>query len=205
MGDYDTADIAVHSMRFSTITEVRRVQRLNAATATFTDTAPELKSLANSADHVDVKSAESAATLRECVAAAMAWRPAWMRALFRARSVLARVMRLNEPTVPAGKPLAADELSFAPGANISFFTVVSADEDRYLLLEASDSHLAGYLAVVMHPGEAACARFDAVTLVKYRRWTGPLYFNIIRPFHHLVVAAMVKAAARSVRCQGGRA
>jgi hypothetical protein len=38
-------------------------------------------------------------------------------------------------------------------------------------------------------------RFHVVTIVHYRRWTGPVYFNVIRPFHHLVVYQMAKSAA----------
>ncbi|WP_422698682.1 DUF2867 domain-containing protein [Desulfosarcina cetonica] len=32
--------------------------------------------------------------------------------------------------------------------------------------------------------------------MRYRNWTGPVYFNLIRPFHHLVVREMMKAGAR---------
>ena len=36
---------------------------------------------------------------------------------------------------------------------------------------------------------------EGVPIVDYRHWTGPVYFNVIRPFHHLVVAAMLRSAA----------
>jgi hypothetical protein len=39
-------------------------------------------------------------------------------------------------------------------------------------------------------------RFLVVTIVHYRHWTGPVYFNVIRPFHHIVVWQMMKAGAR---------
>ncbi|MCP4674680.1 MAG: DUF2867 domain-containing protein [Deltaproteobacteria bacterium] len=32
--------------------------------------------------------------------------------------------------------------------------------------------------------------------VKYHHWTGPVYFNVIRSFHHFVVWAMVRTAVR---------
>ncbi|MCP4630164.1 MAG: DUF2867 domain-containing protein [bacterium] len=31
-------------------------------------------------------------------------------------------------------------------------------------------------------------RFYVITVVHYKHWTGPVYFNLIRPFHHLVVS-----------------
>jgi hypothetical protein len=39
-------------------------------------------------------------------------------------------------------------------------------------------------------------RYYIVTIVHYLHWTGPVYFNLIRPFHHLVVARMARAGAR---------
>ncbi|MFI0454479.1 DUF2867 domain-containing protein [Actinomadura sp. 6N118] len=158
---------------------------------------PELADLLSGADHVDVKTAESQVSLREFVAGAMSWRPGWMRMLFGARTVLARMLRLREPDVPLGGPLHPEEVSFTPGDKIAFFTVTDAAEDRFLVLEAADNHLTCWLAIVTAPSAAGHARFEMVTVVKYHRWTGPLYFNIIRPFHHLVVAGMANAGARS--------
>jgi hypothetical protein len=51
--------------------------------------------------------------------------------------------------------------------------------------------LTGYLAVVAEPLAHGRTRFHNITVVKYHRWTGPLYFKVIRPFHHLVVRSMV--------------
>jgi hypothetical protein len=93
--------------------------------------------------------------------------------------------------------LRPEEIPFAPGGKVAFFTVVAADDDRYIVLEAADTHLTGYLAVVTAPSAGGRARFEVATVVKYHRWTGPLYFNVIRPFHHLIVAGMTRAGAQS--------
>jgi len=34
--------------------------------------------------------------------------------------------------------------------------------------------------------------------VHYRSWAGPVYFNTIRPFHHIVVGSMMKHASKAV-------
>ncbi len=39
---------------------------------------------------------------------------------------------------------------------------------------------------------ASINRFYVITTVFYKHWTGPVYFNYIRPFHHLVVSQMAK-------------
>ena len=168
----------------------------------FSILAPELNPLLTGADHIDVKSTEADVSLREFVSGALGWQPGWMRRLFRAmlvraRVVFARLLRLRNPEIPtAPRLLRPEEIPFSPGAKVWFFTVVGAAEDRYILLEAADTHLTGYLAVVAEPLVNGRTRFHNVTIVKYHRWTGPLYFNVIRPFHHLVVRSMVNAGAR---------
>ena len=166
---------------------------------------PELATLLDGADHVDVKSAESGLPLREFVAAAVGARHWWVTALFGARAVLAWLLRLDQAASSRSRrPLRPERIPFVPGAAISFFTVTAAQEDRFLLLQASDTHLTGYLAFVVDPadqsaGVATRRLIQVITVVHFHRWTGPLYFTIIRPFHHLVVNSMVRAGARGVR------
>jgi Protein of unknown function (DUF2867) len=77
-----------------------------------------------------------------------------------------------------------------------FFTVAEAAEDRYITLEVADTHLTAYRVIMAEFVASGRNRFQVVTVVKYRRWTGPLYFNVIRPFHHVVVRSMVNAGSR---------
>ena len=158
--------------------------------------APELNPMLTGADHVDVKITKANMTLREFVSGALGWQPGWMRMLFRARVVFARLLRLREPEMPTDPRLRPEEIPFSPGGKVWFFNVVGAAEDRYIVFEATDTHLTGYLAVVAEPLAHGRTRFHNITIVKYHRWTGPLYFNVIRPFHHLVVRSMVNAGAR---------
>ena len=113
--------------------------------------APELNPLLAGADHVDVKSTEADLTLREFVSSALGWQPGWIRMLFRARVVFARLLRLRDPQLPTAPRLRPEEIPFSPGGKVRFFTVVGAAEDRYIVLEAADTHLTGYLAVVAEP------------------------------------------------------
>jgi hypothetical protein len=162
-----------------------------------TTTTPELRRLVADANHVDVKTAASNVSLREFVAAALGWQPGWMKLLFRARKVLAHLLRLQHPNTPVVR-LRPEKIPFTPGTKVGFFAVTEAAEDRYLVLEASDTHLTGYLAVVAEAEAPGRNRFYVITIVKYHHWTGPLYFNIIRPFHHLVVRSLVNAGARGL-------
>ena len=72
-----------------------------------------------------------------------------------------------------------------------------AKEDLYWIAETPpDKHLRAYFGIVAEPVANDLKRYYIVTIVHYLHWTGPVYFNLIRPFHHLVVARMARAGAR---------
>ncbi|NTX53740.1 DUF6463 family protein [Myxococcus sp. CA039A] len=147
------------------------------------------------AHHVDVKTVESELSLREFVARLMSYQPAWVTALFTVRGVFVRLLGLRQVGVPQPRRLRAEDVPMSRGATAAFFTVRHAEEERAWVVGAEDSHLDAVLAVCVEPGPTLPRRFHVVTVVRYRNWAGPVYFNVIRPFHHLVVGAMARAAA----------
>ena len=155
---------------------------------------PRLRALAEGADHVDVKTVEGELTLREFLHGFISWEPGWVRSLYRVRALFVRLLGMRQDGMPSASKIRPEDVSFTPGDRLSFFTVTDAEEDRYFVASAAESHLTAYLAVVAEPG-----RFHVVTIVRYHRWTGPVYFNVIRPFHHLVVRGMARAAVREAR------
>jgi hypothetical protein len=76
-----------------------------------------------------------------------------------------------------------------------FFKVVAAAPEQYWFAEAAEAHLTAKLGIVVEPLTADRNRFHVVTVVHYNKWTGVVYFNVTRPFHHLVGSSMMKAAA----------
>jgi hypothetical protein len=89
--------------------------------------------------------------------------------------------------------LTAGEVSMTPGDRVTFFIVRKAVEDVYWVSETpEDTHLAAYFGVMVEKPSQYRSRFHVFTTVRYLRWTGPVYFNLIRPFHHLVVSRMMK-------------
>jgi hypothetical protein len=156
---------------------------------------PEIDDLLPTADEVDVKTAHGDVSLREFVAGALGHGPLWIKALFAVRMVVAQVLRLDTTGVPDARRLRPETVSFTPGDPVSFFTVVRGEEDHYLLLKVSDNHLVGWLAIIRRLDN----EFKVVTLVQYLRPAGPFYYNLIRPFHHLVLLSMCRAGASSAR------
>ena len=143
---------------------------------------------------IDVKTARGAVSLREFTAGALGHGPLWIKALFGVRILLAWALRL-ETAVPDSFRLRPETVSFTPGDPASFFTVVRGEEDHYLLLKVSDNHLVAWLAIITDNGQPA--EFKVVTLVKYLRPVGRFYYNLIRPFHHLVLLSMCRAGETS--------
>jgi Protein of unknown function (DUF2867) len=158
---------------------------------------PEIEDLLPVVDVVDVKTVYGAVSLREFTAGALGYSPLWIKGLFAVRMAVAYALRLDMTGVPDSRRLRPETVSFTPGDSASFFTVERGEEDHYLLLKVTDNHLIGYLAIITDNAKPE-SEFKVVTLVKYLRPAGRFYYNLIRPFHHVVVLSMARVGAKSV-------
>jgi hypothetical protein len=66
----------------------------------------------------------------------------------------------------------------------------------YWFGKINDTKLKATLGVIFEPFGRRSNRFHVITSFYYRRWTEPVYFNLIRLFHHLIVGSLAKAAGR---------
>lgn len=163
-------------------------------------TAPELAPVLDGADYVEFKEIEGEVTLREFVAGALGHQPAVVKALFAARYVLARALRLDTARIPHRPVLRPETVSFTPGEPVAIFTVRSGEEGRFLVLGVDDNHLTAHLTIVAEPVSGARQRFQVGTVVHHHRRAGRFYFALIKPFHHLVIGRMLRAGvARTTR------
>lgn len=158
----------------------------------------ELEQYFKKADYIDVKVFEGNATLRKFIASMLSYYPWWIIQLYRIRKLLVRMLGLAEHEEPKELPnLQPEEVSFAPGENATFFIVRCAKEDLYWFAETpKDKHLKAYFGVVIEPKNDDIYKFYVITTVYYKHWTGHVYFNLIRPFHHFVVSHMARAGLR---------
>lgn len=158
----------------------------------------ELETYFNNADYLDIKTIENEVGLRAFIAGMLSYYPWWISALYQVREVLVGMFGLVRHEKPDGLPsIKPEELAFEPGKNASFFIVRKAKENVYWVAETpEDKHLRAYFGVVAEELSSRRNRFHVFTSVKYIHWTGNVYFNLIRPFHHLVVWRMMKAGAR---------
>jgi len=115
--------------------------------------------------------------------------------LYHIRELLVKVLGLVKHEAPEQLPcLRPEDVSFTPGEKVTLFTVRSAKENIYWISETpEDKHLSAYFGVITEILGNDLKRFYVITIVHFKHWTGPVYFNLIRPFHHLVVSRMARA------------
>lgn len=146
-------------------------------------------------DHVDIKTVTSTVPLRTFVAAMLRYQPVWLTVLYGMRKGLVRFLGMYQRGVPRAPHVTAETLPMTPGQRAALFTVRVAQDEHYWLADVDDQHLWAALAVVAEPLAGSMWRYYVVTLVRYHNWAGPIYFTIIRPFHHLVIANMARTGA----------
>lgn len=155
---------------------------------------PHLPSLMETADHIDIKTISGDVSLREFIAGMISYSPGWMKFLYGVRWFFVRLLGMKQEGMPQELTLRPEDVSFETGKPAAFFSVKMAEEDHYWFAGITESHLTAHLGVIMEPGQPN--RFQVLTIVHYNRWMGPVYFNVIRPFHHLVVGQMMKTAVQ---------
>ena len=158
----------------------------------------ELKIYFQNVDYVDVKTIAGETSLRKFISGMLSYYPWWIVLLYRIREFLVNILGLikhDKPDIlPSIKP---EDLAFEYGENASFFIVRTAKENIYWVSETpEDKHLKAYFGVVAEELNKRLTKFHVFTSVKYIHWTGPVYFNLIRPFHHLVVSSMMRAGIK---------
>lgn len=146
-------------------------------------------------DYSDIKTIEGDASLRKFITGMLSYNPGWILVLYRIREIVVKILGLVKHEKPNELPsIKPEELSFKPGESASFFIVRNAKENVYWISETpEDKHLKAYFGVVSEKLGDRLTKFHVFTSVKFLHWTGPVYFNLIRPFHHLVVSRMMKA------------
>ena len=156
---------------------------------------PELAPILDKADHLDVKTATGTMSMRQFIASMISYQPGWVTFLYRIRAVFVQFLGMRQEGVPQAIHMKPENLPMQAGGKVAFFKVRIAEEEHYWVVEAEDSHLHASLGVVVELLQGDQKKFYVITVVHYHNWAGPVYFNVIRPFHHIVVGSMVRAGA----------
>jgi len=156
-----------------------------------------LRTLFLESNYTEIKVVETRNSVAEALVAMLSDGPWWVRLLFQLRRVLVFSLGLERHDENSAQaPLSPQHIPFKPPGKVRLFEVVLGKEDAYWIGKSpKDKHLTAYFGVVAEPLFEDRKRLYVITLVKYLHWTGPIYFNIIRPFHHLIINHMLRVAA----------
>lgn len=156
----------------------------------------EIRTLLRNADYIGLKIIDASESLESFLAAMFAYRPQLIRLLYRLRAPLVRLLGFKQDAMPEMDEWIPDEFPMFPCENVWFFTVRYVAEHHYWIAGCPrDRHLDADLAVVAEPLTDGKHRFHILTIVRYKHWTGPVYFNMIRLFNLLLVNRMTRFAA----------
>lgn len=131
-------------------------------------------------DHFDIKSIVSNKSLLQFNEQLLSYHPGWIKFLYKIREVLLKFLRI--PHVKNFEPV---------------YRTVDSAENAYWVGVISDTHLTAHLGVLKQKQSGEASIFYVFSIVHYHSFTGKIYFNIIKPFHHLVVYWMMKSAAKN--------
>jgi Protein of unknown function (DUF2867) len=163
---------------------------------------PALAPLLKNADHVDVKTVIGTIDMRTFLANMLSYQPDWMRLLYHIRAGFVPLLGIHQKGIPTLSPLLPEEVPMQEGQKALFFKVRMVEEEHYWIAGVDDKHLEAFLGVVIEQlPDTSLRRFHVLTIVHYHNWTGPVYFQAIQPFHHLVVGNMAKAGVHSPHLQ----
>lgn len=137
---------------------------------------------------------ENPVTMKDCYAELFFNYPKWMILLFKIRNTLVRPFKLKTGDISIYNPEGEPELK--KGLTLSAFEVLECTNQEFIL-EIKDSHLDAYISVLLHQIHK---RYEVTltTKVKYNNFLGRIYFFIIRPFHMIVVSALLQKLIRKM-------
>ena len=122
--------------------------------------------------------------------------PRWVSALMALRNRIVSVFGLK--TEPAEPTQSTDQSAIVAGSAVGIFLVLARSADE-ILMGLDDKHLDFRFSLVLQTrsdGERAIAS----TTVRFKNAWGRLYFAFVKPFHKLIIPAMLRTARdRAVR------
>jgi len=126
--------------------------------------------------------------LENCVRYSLSSRPFWADILMQIRNILVKPFGLKTGIKDKMvQPVSAINLS--KGNKISFFEVLESNDEEVVLI-ASDKHLTACLSIKIKKNHDQYEIFLS-TIVKFHNYLGHVYFFFVKPFHILIMRAML--------------
>ncbi|HEV7348615.1 DUF2867 domain-containing protein [Telluribacter sp.] len=130
--------------------------------------------------------------------------PQWVGKLFILRNKIVAVFGLKTAEVPKNRQQLLDNFTCRPGEQLGLFKVYSRTDNEVILGE-DDKHLDFRISLFVspHPQDQSSKVLTLSTTVVFHNWLGRLYFLPVKPFHKLIVPAMLKGIVKQLEKEAG--
>ncbi|WP_044207879.1 DUF2867 domain-containing protein [Flammeovirga sp. OC4] len=128
--------------------------------------------------------------------------PKWTEHLFTLRNKLVAVFGLKTSGKMQGKAAQLENFRCEPNEQIGLFKVYHRNENEVILGE-DDRHLNFRVSLYFAPSieHESLRNLTISTTVYFNNFLGKLYFLPVKPFHQLIVPAMLKGIIRNLEEQ----
>lgn len=130
--------------------------------------------------------------------------PKWIDHVLQLRDKVAAVFGLKTSGNSINRQKQLDNFRCEPGQQLGLFKVF--DKTLYeVVLGEDDKHLNFRVSLflnisITNPAEKV---LTITTVVRFNNWFGRIYFLPVKPFHSLIVPAMLKAIVKEIEKNGG--
>lgn len=126
--------------------------------------------------------------------------PNWIEKLFRLRNAIVSVFGLKTGDKAASRKEVLANFKGEIGEKIGVFKVFDRATDEIILGE-DDIHLNFRVSFLLAPKEQYRKDVIISTTVHFNNWFGRLYFFPVKPFHKLIVPAMLESVIKALSDQ----
>lgn len=125
--------------------------------------------------------------------------PAWTQALFALRNKIAPIFGLKVPDKTEDPQGLAENFQVEPNERLGLFMVYSKTENEVIMGE-DDQHLNFRVSLLREddPSKKGLKSLTISTTVDFKNRFGKLYFLPVKPFHQLIVPAMLKRTIKQL-------
>ncbi|EKT4498015.1 DUF2867 domain-containing protein [Flavobacterium psychrophilum] len=125
--------------------------------------------------------------------------PKWVEKLFALRNKIVSIFGLKTSDNLISREKQLENFNCEPGEHLGLFKVFAKTENEVILGE-DDKHLNFRVSLFFNQQTIGTENKDLIvsTTVEFNNWFGRLYFLPVRPFHKLIVPAMLKGMIKEL-------
>jgi len=128
--------------------------------------------------------------------------PKWVGILFTVRNKIVSLFGLKTSGNAGNRQQLLDNFKCEPGERLGLFKVFDKTDNEVVLGE-DDTHLNFKISLFLNElkSDQTKKELTITTVVEFNNWFGRIYFLPVRPFHKLIVPAMLKGIIKELEKQ----